>query len=64
MIEARGAMQEIPPKANHIREDLLSHYPDRDCKTIEHMFCGFNDCSRITTEYDRLALKVLVALQV
>ena len=54
-IRARGALANIPPKANRTEKLCFSPFLYRDRNAIERMFCRLKDFRRIATRYDRNA---------
>ena len=54
-VEAKGAMPNIPPKANRRWKNCFSPVLYRNRNAIERMFCRLKDCRRIATRYDRRA---------
>lgn len=54
-VEARGAMPNIPPKANRRWKSCFSPFLYRDRNAIERMFGRLKDFRRIATRYDRRA---------
>ena len=61
-VEQRGAMPNIPPKANRRWKNCFSPLLYRDRNAIERMFCRLKDFRRIATRYDRLAVNYLAAV--
>jgi len=61
-IETRGAMPNIPPKANRKWKNCFSPFLHRDRNAIERMFCRLKDFRRIATRYDRNAVNFLAAV--
>ena len=61
-VEERGAMPNIPPKANRCWKNCFSPFLYRDRNAIERMFCRLKDFRRIATRYDRLATNYLAAV--
>lgn len=61
-VEARGAMPNIPPKANRRWKTCFSPFLYRDRNAIERMFGRLKDFRRIATRYDRLAANFLAAI--
>jgi transposase len=61
-IETRGAMPNIPPKANRKWKNCFSPVLYRDRNAIERMFCRLKDFRRIATRYDRNAINFLAAV--
>ena len=61
-IEQRGAMPNIPPKANRRWKTCFSPFLYRDRNAIERMFGRLKDFRRIATRYDRLAINYLAAV--
>ncbi len=61
-IEARGAMPNIPPKANRKWKNCFSPALYRKRNAIERMFCRLKDWRRIATRYDRNAVNFLAAV--
>ncbi len=62
LIEAKGAMPNIPPKVNRRWKNSFSPVLYRHRNAIERMFCRLKDFRRIATRYDRLARNVLAAV--
>lgn len=60
-VEAKGALPNIPPKANRRWKLVFSPVLYRDRNAIERMFRRLKDCRRIATRYDRKATNVLAA---
>jgi transposase len=60
--EERGAMPNIPPKANRKWKNCFSPFLYRNRNAIERMFCRLKDFRRIATRYDRLAPNFLAAV--
>ena len=58
----RGAMANIPPKANRKWENCLSLFLSRNRNAIERMFRRLKDCRCIATRYDRNAVNLLTAV--
>ena len=54
-IEGKGAMPNIPPKANRRWKNCFSPLLYRNRNAIERMFGRLKDFRRIATRYDRLA---------
>jgi transposase len=61
-VEERGALPNIPPKANRRWKNCFSPYLYRDRNAIERMFGRLKDFRRIATRYDRLAQNYLAAV--
>ena len=61
-VEAKGAMPNIPPKANRRWKNCFSPFLYRNRNAIERMFCRLKDYRRIATRYDRLARNFLAAV--
>jgi transposase len=61
-IEARGAVPNIPPKANRRRKSCFSPTLYRGRNAIERMFCRLKDFRRVATRYDRLAAVHIAAI--
>ena len=61
-VEGRGAMPNIPPKANRRWKNCFSPYLYRDRNAIERMFGRLKDFRRIATRYDRSATNFLAAV--
>jgi len=61
-VEGKGAMPNIPPKANRRWKPCFSPFLYRDRNAIERMFCRLKDFRRIATRYDRLAVNYLAAV--
>jgi len=61
-VSDRGAMPNIPPKANRRWKNCFSPflYPKRNA--IERMFCRLKDSRRVATRYDRNAANFLAAV--
>ena len=58
----RGAMANIPPKANGKWKNCFSPFLYRNRNAIEQMFCRLKDFRRIATRYDRNAVNFLAAV--
>ena len=58
----RGAMANIPPKANRKWKNCFSPFLYRNRNAIERMFCRLKDFRRIATRYDRNAVNFLAAV--
>ena len=54
-IRERGALANIPPKANRKQKPCFSPFLYRDRNAIERMFCRLKDFRRIATRYDKRA---------
>ena len=54
-VEGKGAMPNIPPKANRRWKNCFSPFLYRNRNAIERMFGRLKDFRRIATRYDRLA---------
>ena len=63
-IEGRGAMPNIPPKANRRWKNCFSPALYRNRNAIERMFGRLKDFRRIATRYDKLADNFLVGFWV
>ena len=63
-IEARGAIPNIPPKANRRWKSCFSPALYRGRNAIERMFCRLKDFRRVATRYDRLAATYLAAVHI
>ena len=61
-VEERGAMPNIPPKANRKWKNCFSPFLYRNRNAIERMFCRLKDFRRIVTRYDRNAANFLAAV--
>jgi transposase len=61
-IKARGALANIPPKANRKEKLCFSPFLYRDRNSVERMFCRLKDFRRIATRYDRNAANFLAAV--
>ena len=61
-VEQRGAMPNIPPKANRKWKNCFSPFLYRDRNTIECIFCRLKDFRRIATRYDRLTVNFMAAV--
>ncbi len=61
-IEGKGAMPNIPPKANRRWKNCFSPLLYRNRNAIERMFGRLKDFRRIATRYDRLADNFLAAV--
>jgi transposase len=61
-VEAKGAMPNIPPKANRRWRNCFSPLLYRNRNAIERMFGRLKDFRRIATRYDRLADNFLAAV--
>ncbi len=61
-IEGKGAMPNIPPKANRRWKNCFSPFLYRNRNAIERMFGRLKDFRRIATRYDRLANNFLAAV--
>lgn len=61
-IEDKGAMPNIPPKANRRWKNCFSPFLYRNRNAIERMFGRLKDFRRIATRYDRLARNYLAAV--
>jgi len=61
-VEERGAMPNIPPKANRRWKNCFSPVLYRARNAIERMFCRLKDFRRVATRYDRLAVNFLSAV--
>ncbi len=60
-MEERGALPNIPPKANRRWKNRFSPLLYRDRNAIERMFARLKDFRRIATRYDRMAKNFLAA---
>ena len=61
-IRERGALANIPPKANRKEKPCFSPFLYKDRNAIERMFCRLKDFRRIATRYDRNAINFQAAL--
>ena len=61
-VEGRGAMPNIPPKANRKWKNCFSPFLYRNRNAIERMFCRLKDFRRVATRYDRNAANFLAAV--
>jgi transposase len=61
-IRERGALANIPPKANRKEKPCFSPFLYRDRNAIERMFSRLKDFRRIATRYDRNAKNFLAAV--
>ncbi|MBK9082660.1 MAG: IS5 family transposase [Rhizobiales bacterium] len=61
-VEERGAMPNIPPKANRKWKNCFSPFLYRNRNAIERMFCRLKDFRRVATRYDRSAVNFLAAV--
>lgn len=61
-VEGKGAMPNIPPKANRRWKNCFSPVLYRNRNAIERTFCRLKDFRRIATRYDRLASNYLAAI--
>jgi transposase len=61
-VEDKGAMPNIPPKANRRWKNCFSPFLYRNRNAIERMFGRLKDFRRIATRYDRLAANFLAAV--
>ena len=61
-VEDRGAMPNLPPKANRKWKNCFSPFLYRNRNAIERMFCRLKDFRRIATRYDRNATNFLAAV--
>ena len=61
-VEDRGAMPNIPPKANRKWKNCFSPFLYRTRNAIERMFCRLKDFRRVATRYDRNATNFLAAV--
>ncbi|MEJ0094006.1 MAG: IS5 family transposase [Methylocella sp.] len=61
-VEERGAMPNIPPKANRRWKNCFSPFLYRNRNAIERMFCRLKDFRRVATRYDRNALNFLATV--
>ena len=61
-VEGKGAMPNIPPKANRRWKNCFSPFLYRDRNAIERMFGRLKDFRRIATRYDRSATDFLAAV--
>ena len=59
-VEGRGAIPNIPPKANRKWKNCFSPFLYR--ARIERMFCRLKDFRRVATRYDRNAANFLAAV--
>ena len=58
----RGAIPNIPPKANRKWKNCFSPFLYRARNAIERMFCRLKDFRRVATRYDRNAANFLAAV--
>jgi transposase len=63
-IDARGAVPNIPPKANCRWKNCFSPALYRGRNAIERMLCRLKDVRRVATRYDRLAATYLAAVHI
>jgi transposase len=63
-IEVRGAVPNIPPKANRRWKSCFSLTRYRSRNTIQRMSCRLKDFRRVATRYDRLAATYLAAVHI
>lgn len=63
-VEERGAMPNIPPKANRKRKNCFSPALCRKRNAIERMFRRLKDFRRVATRYDRNAANFLAAVRI
>ena len=61
-VEGRGAMPNIPPKANRKWKNCFSPFLYRNRNAIERMFCRLKDFRRVATRYGRNAANFLAAV--
>ena len=61
-VSERGAMPNIPPKANRLWKNCFSPFLYRKRNAIERMFCRLKDFRRVATRYDRNAANFLAAV--
>jgi transposase len=61
-VEERGALPNIPPKANRKWKPCFSPFLYRNRNAIERMFCRLKDFRRVATRYDRSATNFLAAV--
>ena len=61
-VSDRGAMPNIPPKANRRWKNCFSPFLYRKRNAIERMFCRLKDFRRVATRYDRNAVNFLAAV--
>ena len=61
-IRERGALANIPPKANRKEKPCFSPFLYRDRNAVERMFCRLKDFRRIATRYDKNATNFLAAV--
>jgi transposase len=61
-VEDRGAMPNIPPKANRRWKNCFSPFLYRNRNAIERMFCRLKDFRRVAPRYDRNAKNFLTAV--
>jgi transposase len=61
-VEERGAIPNIPPKANRKWKNCFSPFLYRNRNAIERMFCRLKDFRRVATRYDRNAVNFLAAV--
>ena len=64
LIEERGAVPNIPFKANRRWKGCFSPFLYKGRNAIERMFCRLKDFRRIATRYDKRADTFLAALQI
>lgn len=64
LIEARGAVPNIPFKANRRWRGCFSPFLYKGRNAIERMFCRMKDFRRIATRYDKRADTFLAALHI
>ena len=62
LVETKGALPNIPPKANRVWKNCFSPYLYRKRNAIERMFGRLKDFRRIATRYDRSAINFLAAI--
>ena len=62
LIEAQGAVPNIPPKRNRRWKSCFSQTLYKGRNAIERMFCRLKDCRRLATRYDKLAANFLGAI--
>jgi transposase len=61
-VQDRGALPNIPPKANRKWKNCFSPFLYRNRNAIERMFCRLKDFRRVATRYDRNAVNFLSAV--
>ena len=63
-VEDRGAMPNIPPKANRKWKNCFSPVLYRNRNAIERVFCRLKDFRRVATRYDRNVVNFLAAVSI